>query len=125
MRARTPPAYTVWTRGWDIEEFEVRMKQREGEMIRPTEVEARAGFRIWLQYSDGASGEVDLSHLKGRGVFQAWNDYASFKAVHLAPTGGIAWGDDIELCPDALYMRLTGKSVSEVMPRAALPIENA
>ena len=32
-------------------------------MIRPIEVEAREGFRIWLRYSDVASGEVDLSHL--------------------------------------------------------------
>ncbi len=101
------------------------MKHGTGEFIRPTAVEARGRFRIWLQYSDGAAGEVDLSHLAGRGVFQAWNDPASLETVHLAPAGGIASSDDIELCPDALYMRLTGKSVAEVMPRAALPIENA
>ena len=40
-------------------------------MIRPTEVESREDYRIWLRYSDGAAGEIDLSHLAGRGVFRA------------------------------------------------------
>jgi len=87
-------------------------------MIRPTEVEPREGYRIWLQYSDGSAGEVDLSHLAGRGVFEAWKDRAFFATAHLSEGGAIAWGEDIELCPDALYMQLTGKSVEEVMSGA-------
>ena len=94
-------------------------------MIRPTEVEAREGCRIWLRYSDGAAGEIDLSDLAGRGVFKAWNDRACFETVHLTPAGGIAWGEDIELCPDALFMQLTGKSVADVMPCARHLVENA
>jgi len=94
-------------------------------MIRPTEVEAREGFRIWLRYADGAAGEVDLSHLAGRGVFEIWNDRACFDAVRIAPDGGIAWGEDAELCPDALYLQLTGKSIEEVMPNVRLLVENA
>ena len=96
-----------------------------GDLIRPNAVEAREGFRIWLEYSDGTSGEVDLAHLAGQGVFESWNERADFESVHLSPSGGIAWSDDIELCPDALYLKLTGKSVAEVMPRAVLPVENA
>ena len=61
-------------------------------------------------------GEIDLSHLVGRGVFSAWNERACFETVRIAPTGAIGWGDEIELCPDALYMQLTGKTVEEVMP---------
>ena len=91
-------------------------------MTRPVEVEPRYGYRIWLRYSDGAAGEVDLSHLAGRGVFTAWNDPSCFETVHIMPTGGIAWGEDVELCPDALYMQLTGKSVAEVMPGTQLKI---
>ena len=33
--------------------------------IRPTAVAPREGYRIWLRYSDGVSGEVDLSHPAG------------------------------------------------------------
>ena len=94
-------------------------------MARPTTVESRDGYRIWLRYSDGAAGEVDLSHLAGRGVFAAWNDRTCFEAVRVTADGGIAWGEDIELCPDTLYIRLTGKSVEEVMSRARVPAENA
>ena len=85
-------------------------------MIRPTEVEPRDGYRIWLRYQDGTTGEIDLSHLARRGVFKAWNERACFEKVRIARAGGIAWGDNIELCPDALYMQLTGKSVEDVMP---------
>ncbi len=81
-----------------------------------TEVEPRAGYRIWIRYSDGAAGVVDLSHLVGRGVFKAWKNWAFFQRVHLTANGTVAWDEDIELCPDALYTRLTGKSVEEVMP---------
>ena len=84
-------------------------------MFRPIEVEPRKRYRIWLRYSDGAAGEVNLSHLAGRGVFKAWSDRAYFETVHVASHGAVAWGQDIELCPDALYMRLTGATVSEVI----------
>ena len=84
-------------------------------MIRPTEVEPRDGYRIWLRYSDGASGEVDLSHLAGRGVFKAWADRAYFETVRVVSAGAIAWGKDAELCPDSLYLRLTGKSVDDMI----------
>ena len=37
-------------------------------MIAVLAVAPRAGYRVWLRYSDGASGEVDLSDVAGRGV---------------------------------------------------------
>ena len=43
-------------------------------MLEPTEVEPRGGHRLWLRYSDGTAGEVDLSRLVGKGVFAAWNE---------------------------------------------------
>ena len=87
--------------------------------IRPTAVEPREGHRIWIEYSDGAAGEVDLSHLAGGGVFEAWDDRAYFAAVRITEYDAIAWGDELELCPDALYMQLTGKSLEQIMPGAA------
>ena len=83
-------------------------------MIRPIEVEPREGYRIWLRYSDGMAGEVDLSNMAGRGVFAAWNEPGCFEQVHIAPHRAIAWTDDLELCPDALYMEITGKSFEEL-----------
>ncbi len=83
-------------------------------MIEPLEVEPRAGYTIWIRYSDGTEGEVDLSHLAGRGVFALWEDRAEFEKVHVGPGRAIAWSDEVDLCPDALYLRLTGKSLAEL-----------
>lgn len=83
-------------------------------MIRPIAVKALEGYRLWLRYSDGIEGEVDLSHLVGRGVFKAWQDKAFFEAVHIDEAGAVSWGEEIDLCPDALYLQLMGKSPEEV-----------
>ena len=79
-------------------------------MNRVTQVEPRDGFRIWIQYSDGSAGEVDLSDMIAKGVFRAWDDPGFFDRVHVAPHGAVAWSEGIELCPDALYIELTGKT---------------
>ncbi len=63
-------------------------------------------------------GRVDLAGLAGRGVFQAWNNPGCFERVCIAPHRVVAWDDGIELCADALYLDLTGKSLEEVMPGA-------
>lgn len=84
--------------------------------IRPVSVQARGGFRIWLRYADGNEGEVDLSHLAGKGVFSAWLDRGFFERVHIGGGNGISWGKEIDLCPDALYLQLTGKRAEEIMP---------
>ena len=86
------------------------------ELVQPTKVEARDGYRIWLEYADGAAGELDLSHLVGSGVFKAWEDKAFFRQVRITDYRAIAWSDEIELCPDALYMDLTGRAWDEVYP---------
>ena len=92
---------------------------------RPIAVEPREGYSIWPSYDDGSTGEVDLSHLQGKGVFKAWEDRAFFEGVYIDEYQGISWGEDIDLCPDALYMQLTGKSIEEVMPKAAALLRNA
>ncbi len=85
-------------------------------MARPIAVNALSNLRMWLRYDDGVEGEIDLSDLAGRGVFQAWNDPSCFNAVRLGSHGAIEWGADIDICPDAMYLRLTGKSPDEIFP---------
>lgn len=84
---------------------------------RPVEVAARPHYRLWLRYDDGIEGEIDLSTLVGQGVFAAWRDEAVFDAVSLGPHGEIFWNDDIDLCPDALYLELTGKAPEDLFPK--------
>lgn len=86
-------------------------------MHRPLEVEARSNYRIWIRYDDGSAGEVDLSHLAGRGVFKLWDDEAAFENVRISEDGAIRWSEEVELCPDATYMKLTGKSLEDTLSR--------
>ncbi len=88
-------------------------------MIRPILVRALPNYRIYLEFSDGAMGEVDLSDLAGHGVFDAWNDYAFFQQVYIGEHREVKWTTDIELCPDSLYLRLTGKTPEELFQNSA------
>ena len=85
-------------------------------MPTPTDVKPLDNYRIWVKYSDGAEGIADLAHLAGKGVFALWNDPEAFQDVHIGPSGEIAWSDEIDLCPDAIYLRITGKKPEELFP---------
>jgi hypothetical protein len=86
-------------------------------MIRLVEVKPRKNYRLWLKYEDGTSGEVDLSSFAGRGVFSAWKESEVFEDVRITEEGALAWPGGIDICADALYLRLTDKSPAEVFPR--------
>ncbi len=86
-------------------------------MVKPTSVRALTNYRLYLEFSDGTKGEVDLSELAGNGVFEAWNKPGFFETVHIGEHREIKWDDVIELCPDSLYLRLTGKTPEELFPR--------
>ena len=84
-------------------------------MIRPVNITALPGYKIRVDYADGVSGVVDLSDSVGHGVFALLQDAAFFKKVHIGDHGQIAWTDEIEICPDAAYLEITGK-----IPREAI-----
>ena len=77
-------------------------------MYRLIEALPLANYRLKLRYANGVEGEVDLSHLVGQGVFAAWNDVECFNRVTLGDAGEPRWGNDIDLCPDALYLEISG-----------------
>lgn len=84
---------------------------------KPVEVKPLEGYRLWIRYSDGVEGVVDLSDLVGKGVFAAWEDPREFEKVHIGSGGEIAWDDQIDLCADALYLRITGKHPEDLFPK--------
>ncbi|HUG91619.1 MAG TPA: DUF2442 domain-containing protein [Planctomycetaceae bacterium] len=85
-------------------------------MFKPVEVKPLPGHRLHIRYADGIEGEVDLSHLAGKGVFACWSDPGVFESVSIGPGGEIRWSDQVDLCPDALYLEITGRSPEEVFP---------
>ena len=85
-------------------------------MHKITRVEVLDDYRLSLSFADGISGVVDLSDLVGRGVFAGWRDYAEFRKVRVGDTGDLIWPGEIDLCPDALYLKATGKEPEDVFP---------
>lgn len=77
------------------------------------------GYRLRLRFTDGAEGEVDLSKLVGRGVFEAWRDEHVFRQVRVDPlTRTVVWPGGLDLCPDVLYHQVTGKPLPGQGPMA-------
>ena len=89
-------------------------------MMQATEVQALPGYTIRVRFEDGIEGEVDLSGYLGKGVFSAWEDREFFDSVHISAHGSIAWSDEIELCPDSIYLELTGKTPEELFRNVAV-----
>lgn len=73
-------------------------------------------YRLDLEFDDGVRGVADLTELAGHGVFAAWNDYEAFRMVAIGSEGELVWAGEIDLCPDALYMQVTGRSPEDVFP---------
>ena len=76
------------------------------------------GYRVHLEFADGASGELDLAELISfRGVFAPLRGAAEFAKVRVDPDlGTIVWPTGADLCPDVLYSRVTGKAIFGAMP---------
>jgi Protein of unknown function (DUF2442) len=73
-------------------------------------------FRLELRFDNGECGEVDLSDFAGRGVFAAWNTAGLFDQVAVTSDGTVEWPGELDMCPDALYLQMTGQRPEEVFP---------
>jgi hypothetical protein len=76
-------------------------------MHRVTKMSVLPDYRVELEFEDGAFGVVDLSDLVGTGAFVFWQDLQEFAQVRIGASGELVWGEEIDLCPDSIYMRLT------------------
>lgn len=79
-------------------------------------VKALPGFQLDVHFDNGESGIVDLSSLAGKGVFVAWEKPGVFEQVAVTAEGAIEWPGEIDLCPDSLYLRMTGKKPEDIFP---------
>ena len=78
-------------------------------MVRPVKVEPLKGYRLRVRYADGVEGIIDLSKQVGHGVFAPLSNDALFRNVQIGDRGQIAWSDDLDICPDSVYLEITGK----------------
>jgi hypothetical protein len=88
-------------------------------MKRIVSAQALPGCRLQLRYDDGVEGTVDLSPHLDQGVFKAWRDPLFFNSVRCERGRRLVWGagdTEIDLCADALYLRITGLKPEDIMP---------
>jgi hypothetical protein len=76
-------------------------------MPRAVEVRVLKKYSIHVVFSDGVEGTVDLGHLAHKGVFQRWDTDDLFAQVHIDEYGAIAWNDEIDICPDSVWLQLS------------------
>jgi hypothetical protein len=77
---------------------------------------ALPAYKLDLQFDNGERGVVDLSEFVGRGVCAAWEEPGVFEQVMITDDGAVEWPGAIDFCPDALYLRMTGKKPEDLFP---------
>jgi hypothetical protein len=83
-------------------------------IANPIEVKAIGTRAISILFDDGTRGEVDLSHLSGKGIFKKWDTFIPFSSVHINPHNhAVVWDDELEIDSDNLYLTLIGKTFEE------------
>lgn len=85
-------------------------------MLKINKVSVIKKYCLELTFNDGVCGVVDLSDLVGKGVFDLWRDPQIFEQVQIGAFGELVWLDKIDLCPDSLYLKVTGKKPEEIFP---------
>jgi hypothetical protein len=78
-------------------------------MIAIQEARYCGGFRIWLRFNNGESGETDLEDIIRRySVAETLNTPEQFSQFFLDDWPTLAWACGFDLAPELLYERVTG-----------------
>jgi hypothetical protein len=81
-----------------------------GECISVSEARYVDGYRIWLRFNTGESGEVDLRDLVfSYSAAEPLRDPARFADFHLDSWPTLAWNCGFDVDPESLHERATGK----------------
>ncbi len=71
------------------------------------EAKYQGGYRIWLKFSDGVEGEIDLEQELWGEIFEPLKDKARFSELVLdSEVGTIVWPNGADFAPEFLYQRL-------------------
>ncbi len=85
-------------------------------MRKIKEVKVLGQYKLEIVFDNRVRGTVDLSALVGKGVFSIWRDPGVFENVQIGSSGELAWSDQTDLCPDSLYLKVTGKKPKDIFP---------
>lgn len=86
--------------------------------MRPTvtEVFAKEKYVIHVTFADGTSGNYDLSHLAGKGVFKAWDEDDNFFKVFTSDqSGAITWPGELDIDTITIYCSIREIGVDQYL----------
>ena len=79
-------------------------------MERITSVRPLPDHRLFVEFADGISGEIDLSDRLFGPMFEPLRDWSTFSQVGIDEFGAICWPNGADLAPDAIHARLSALS---------------
>jgi uncharacterized protein DUF2442 len=74
-------------------------------LIHVTDARYVSGFTLWLRFSDGTEGEIDLRDELDGEVFQPLRDLAFFQSFRVA-LDTVTWPNGADFAPEFLYERV-------------------
>ena len=66
-------------------------------------------FQLWLKYSNGKEGTIDLSDVAHTDLFSDWHQPGVFDSVKIGEYGEVYWTSDANLCADSLYLDIVSQ----------------
>lgn len=84
------------------------------ELISVSDAKYAGGHSVHLVFSNGASGEVDLSDLEWKGLLAPLQDINYFKNFQLDGWPTLCWPNGADLAPEFLYYKVTGQWPDEI-----------
>lgn len=86
-------------------------------MRKVVQVDPLPDYRLRVRFDNGFEGIVDLSNDLWGEMAAPLKDVAFFSQVFIE-YGAVTWPNEYDMCPDALYHRLSGEPLPFVTPVA-------
>jgi hypothetical protein len=91
-------------------------------MKKITQLKVLENYRVWLRFNDGIEGEVDFSKKPRTGVYAGWMNYDNFRQVRIGDCGELMWNDQVDFCPDSLWLQVTGQKPEALLNQNLQPV---
>ena len=82
-------------------------------MIKILNIIPLPNYKLHITYNDGVEGDLDLTDLVGKGVFEKFNDINYFNQVKVGVFGEPCWNNELDIDPINTYLTITGKTFEE------------
>jgi hypothetical protein len=81
-------------------------------MLEVVRSQYQDGYRIWLEFNDGASGVVDLSGALWGPMFEPLKDIEQFKRFAVSDVlHTLVWENDADLAPEYLHDKMAKQHI--------------